>query len=163
MLFSCCRGKCAGQTPPPKVRAGMGLSEAVCFGIAAGAAALMGLGTELCRRSAVGRLFQVTLVPRPSVATPRRGNSFDQPPRIALAKLSHGAITAPPSLLVAIRLSARFAQRAGPRQEKFADSVIAPVHLPFSPFHTAGRSSTRVVRRVALRSMPRLIIPRVPR
>jgi 6-phosphofructokinase 2 len=36
---------------------GLGLSEAVRFGMAAGAAALLGSGTELCRRSDVERLY----------------------------------------------------------------------------------------------------------
>jgi 6-phosphofructokinase 2 len=36
---------------------GLALGEAVRFGMAAGAAALLGSGTELCRRSDVGRLY----------------------------------------------------------------------------------------------------------
>jgi len=36
----------------------MPLREAVRFGLAAGAAALLGSGTELCRRSDVERLYQ---------------------------------------------------------------------------------------------------------
>jgi 6-phosphofructokinase 2 len=36
---------------------GLALSEAVRFGMAAGAAALLGSGTELCRRSDVERLY----------------------------------------------------------------------------------------------------------
>jgi 6-phosphofructokinase 2 len=39
---------------------GLALSEAVRFGMAAGAAALLGSGTELCRRSDVERLFEPT-------------------------------------------------------------------------------------------------------
>ena len=37
---------------------GLALSEAVRFGMAAGAAALLGSGTQLCRRSDVERLYQ---------------------------------------------------------------------------------------------------------
>ena len=37
---------------------GLALREAVRFGLAAGAAALLGSGTELCRRSDVERLYQ---------------------------------------------------------------------------------------------------------
>jgi 6-phosphofructokinase 2 len=37
---------------------GLSLHEAVRFGMAAGAAALLGAGTELCRRADVERLYQ---------------------------------------------------------------------------------------------------------
>ena len=42
---------------------GMALREAVCFGLAAGAAALLGSGTELCRRADVDRLYQPMPLP----------------------------------------------------------------------------------------------------
>jgi 6-phosphofructokinase 2 len=43
---------------------GRSLREAVCFGVAAAAAAVMNPGTELCRREDVERLFgQVVAVP----------------------------------------------------------------------------------------------------
>ena len=38
---------------------GLPLHEAVRFGVAAGAAALLGAGTELCRRADVERLYQL--------------------------------------------------------------------------------------------------------
>jgi 6-phosphofructokinase 2 len=41
----------------------MALREAVRFGLAAGAAALLGSGTELCRRADVERLYQPMSLP----------------------------------------------------------------------------------------------------
>ena len=43
---------------------GLVLSEAVRFGMASGAAALLGSGTELCRRSDVERLYARQLLGR---------------------------------------------------------------------------------------------------